>query len=292
MNVKLILSKSGLLKGVASSRFTGGGETQLDDIYVTGDRIEFKVRHRTGVDMRVTLALRNGKLKGEGIPIRSDEDRCDIVLTRAEKGNPPHGKPTAPDLANAATSGGDAVKYEGRWVGAVKDRPGKGDAHHSFIVDIAVNKKEGTLQIITMGSYQQAYDEDIDDAKVRDGKLIFQLVDSREDTATISLWSQPGDKDRLWGEAVPQKDPAAARDIELKRADTHEYDQSGEHRRLVLDEPDATTHSSFEPSGYNGDSNTWIAKSVVDHILRWLGLQLSEKASEDVAEESLSERKD
>jgi len=228
VTIKLTRSNDGGLEGVALERFAHAGEARLEEIHVTGDRVEFKVRHRTGVNMRVTLGLRNGKLKGEGIPIRSDEDRCHIVLTRAEKGDSSDDKLTAPDLAAAAN-------FDGRWVGAVRDRPNKGDGHHWLIVDVAVDKQQGTLQIITMGDYQESYDEHIDDAKIRNGKLTFQLVDRVGVTATISLWSRAGEKNLLWGEAVPHENAAGARDIELKRADKREYERWGEHRRLVVD---------------------------------------------------------
>ena len=248
VGIKLTVSESGKLEGVAFDEFAGGDETPLEDVYVAADRIEFKVRHRTGVKMRVTLGLAGNTLKGEGIPIRSDEDRCDIVLERSEQRDQPRGKAVDAELAGAKG-------FDGRWVGVVKDRPEKGEFRRSLIVDVSVDKPAGTIQIITMGGYQQSYDDHIDDAKVQNGKLAFQLMDREGVTATISLWSRPGEKNKLWGEAVPPDGAAPVRDVELTRADDRrEYTHWGGHRRLVVDpsllpaSPDSGEHSSQGPA--------------------------------------------
>ena len=89
LGIKLSISENGRLEGVAFDRFAGGEEARLEDLYVVGDRLEFKVRHRTGVRMWVTLGLVSDELKGDGIPIRSDESRCDIVLRRQRPGPAP-----------------------------------------------------------------------------------------------------------------------------------------------------------------------------------------------------------
>jgi len=89
LGVRLIISESGQLEGTAFDRFVGGAETPLQHVYVAGVRLEFEVRHRTGAQMRVTLGLADGQLKGDGIPIRSDESRCDILLKRQPSEAPP-----------------------------------------------------------------------------------------------------------------------------------------------------------------------------------------------------------
>jgi hypothetical protein len=89
LGLRLTISEDGRLEGVAFDDFAGGGDADLQDVYVVGDRLEFKVRHRTGVQMQVTLGLAADTLKGDGIPIRSDESRCDIVLRRRRPAPPP-----------------------------------------------------------------------------------------------------------------------------------------------------------------------------------------------------------
>jgi len=235
VGIKLTVSEGGQLEGIAFDEFAGGEETRLEDVYVVGDRLEFKVRYRTGVKMRVTLGLARNKLKGEGIPIRSDEDRCHITLERSEGPERPGHKAADMELAGAE-------RFDGRWVGVVKDKPDMGDFRHSLIADIAVDKHAGTMQIITTGDYQQASDDHIDDAKIQNGKLTFQLVDREGGLATISLWSQPGERNRLWGESVPRNDAAPVRDVELTRADgRREYKHCGGYRRLVVDTPVPST---------------------------------------------------
>jgi hypothetical protein len=82
LRIKLTVSEDEQLEGVAFGRIAGDGETPLEDIYVVGSRLEFKIRGRTGVQIQVTLGLKGDRLKGDGIPIRSDQSRCDILLTR------------------------------------------------------------------------------------------------------------------------------------------------------------------------------------------------------------------
>ena len=238
VGIKLSIS-SGRLEGTAFDRFADGDEARLEDVYVVGDRLEFKVRYRTGVQMRVTLGLVGDKLKGEGIPIRSDEDRCKITLERCRKPDQPRVTMSEQELAAAES-------FDGRWVGVVKDRPEKGNSRHSLIVDVAVNKDKGTVQIITMGAYQQAHDDHIDNAKVRNGKLTFPLVDREGVLTTISLWSQPGEKNRLWGEAASPDGAGPAGDVKLTREDgPREYRYSRGYRRLVVDPSQLPTETDF-----------------------------------------------
>ncbi len=86
--VKLTISADDQLQGVASGTFSGGEEVPLEDVYVVGRRLEFRVRHRSGAQMQVTLSLGDDTLTGDGIPIRSAEARCDIVLKRRSPEGP------------------------------------------------------------------------------------------------------------------------------------------------------------------------------------------------------------
>ena len=96
LGIKLTISESGRLEGAAFDDFARSQEARLEDVYVVGDRLEFKVRHRTGVQMWVTLGLAGNTLKGDGIPIRSDESRCDIVLQRQPPESPPREREAEP----------------------------------------------------------------------------------------------------------------------------------------------------------------------------------------------------
>ena len=89
VGIKLSVSESGHLEGIAFDHFTGGDEARLEGVYVVGDRLEFEVRHRTGVKLRVTLGLAGDTLKGDAIPIRSDASRCDVILRRQRPGPTP-----------------------------------------------------------------------------------------------------------------------------------------------------------------------------------------------------------
>jgi len=84
----LRVSGNGRLAGTASGRFPDSGWAELEKLQVTGGRLTFEVPHRTGVRMAVTLRPANAQLVGEGIPIDSDEDECDIELDRVQ---PPRG---------------------------------------------------------------------------------------------------------------------------------------------------------------------------------------------------------
>jgi len=240
IGVQLAIDENGQLEGFVFERFADGGRAPLEDVYVVGDRLEFKVRHRTGVQMQVTLGLADETLRGDGIPIRSDEDRCDITLKRSEQEDDPNGEGQA----------ASAKAFDGRWIGVVKNKPGRGDFRHSMIVDVSVKDRDGAVQVITMGDYQHNYDDHIDDAKVRNGKLVFRLMDRHGVEVTVSLWSQPGEMNRLWGECDPQSDEAPVRIVELKRTDgPREYDDSGEYRRLILDPAQSSSLPAAEGTG-------------------------------------------
>ena len=45
---------------------------ELKNVQVKGDQLEFEVLHRTGIWMRITVRLIEGKLQGEGIPVDFD----------------------------------------------------------------------------------------------------------------------------------------------------------------------------------------------------------------------------
>ena len=233
VRLKLRVSDSDRLEGYAFGEFVDADQAQIEDVHVTGDRSEFKVRHRTGVMMRVTLGFRGNKLKGEGIPIRSDEDRCDISFERP-------GKPGRPSDRTRSVDSAGAERLDGRWIGTVKGRSKESDFHRSLIVDVAVDERDRIVQVITMGSFQQAMDDHFDNAKVINGKLVFELVDCEGSVNKIRLWHDPDQpdpdkRDRLHGEALPMDSDVPARAIELTRTKSRRYAGHGGLRRLILD---------------------------------------------------------
>ena len=233
IGIELRVSDDGELQGIAFDDFTGNEKAPLEDVYVTGSRVEFKVAHRTGVTMRVTLGLADGKLEGEAIPIRSDEDRSSITLKRGEKADPPE----VTDSKEADEEG-----FEGRWVGTVKDREEQGDSRSAWIVDVSVGEDGDTAEIVTMGDFQQAYDDHFDDVKIDDGKLSFAVVDNGGTKVTVTLWLHGEKNDRLQGQVVA--DPTTkVRDVQLSRSDDRREDRSGELRRLILDDPPLSKRS-------------------------------------------------
>jgi hypothetical protein len=89
LQIRLSVARNGHLEGIASGPFVSGGDVPLQDVYAVGNRLEFKVRHRTGVMIQITLGLSPEGLKGDAIPIRSDQSRCDVVLQRRRPGPKP-----------------------------------------------------------------------------------------------------------------------------------------------------------------------------------------------------------
>jgi hypothetical protein len=242
VSIKLIVSEEDELKGFAYNDFVDIDEARLDDVYVVGDRLEFKVRHRTGVKMRVTLSLANNTLIGEGIPIRSDEDRCHIELKRQRP------EPSSPrGNVNGELAG--AERFDGRWVGVVTDKSKRLDFRRSLIVDISIDKHDGTIRVITMGGYQQAYDDHYEDVAIQNGKIAFPLTDCEGTPTAISLWPD-GRNNRLVGQAVPPRDSdVSVRDIELRRADgPREYEWRNGLLRLVGEHRLPSAGASFRPS--------------------------------------------
>ena len=81
--LELKAGDDGRVTGTATGDFVGPQACSIEDGQTEGDRMEFYVRHRTGIPMRVLLELRNDFLQGEALPVDSDGDRCDIRLKRA-----------------------------------------------------------------------------------------------------------------------------------------------------------------------------------------------------------------
>ncbi len=236
IGIKIELCEDGELEGVGFDEFTGDDKTPLKDVYATGNRLEFKVAHCTGVTIRVTLGLVDGKLDGEGIPIRSDEDRCTITLKRGKKADAPED----------ADDDSDEEGFEGRWVGTVEDRQQQGDSRSPWIVDVSVSKDGKTADVITMGDFQQAYDDHFDEVKIDDGKLAFEIVDNGGTEVTVTLWLRGDKDDCLQGQVVA--DPTTkVRDVRLSRSDDRREDRSGDLRRLILDGDQPLSKRSYAP---------------------------------------------
>jgi hypothetical protein len=79
-----VSTDNGQFSGLAVGDFAEQGYKRVEKLRVDGEQLRFEVLHRTGVQMDVTLKLDDGSLAGEGVPVDSDEDRCDIILKRVE----------------------------------------------------------------------------------------------------------------------------------------------------------------------------------------------------------------
>jgi hypothetical protein len=82
--LELEAGPEGTVTGRAAGDFIAAEMQRIENGRIQGDRLEFEIRHRTGVRMRIWLELQNDTLQGEGLPIDSAEDRCDIRLKRVQ----------------------------------------------------------------------------------------------------------------------------------------------------------------------------------------------------------------
>jgi hypothetical protein len=74
------------LTGSATGSFVKDNYCELRNLQIDGRTLYFEVDSRIeNLQMKVFLNLKDGKLKGEGIPINAVEDRCDIVLTKIKR---------------------------------------------------------------------------------------------------------------------------------------------------------------------------------------------------------------
>ncbi len=80
--VDLQMTGDGRMTGTATGDFVGSTMQSIENGRVQGQRLAFELRHRSGIRMDIQLQLQDEVLQGEGTPIDSDGDRCDITLER------------------------------------------------------------------------------------------------------------------------------------------------------------------------------------------------------------------
>lgn len=82
LKLELKIGRDGKLTGSASGAFVGGrSKEEIQDAAVRAGRLTFTIQSRAG-KMRLSLALKDGKLAGEGEPVGGGGDRCDVTLER------------------------------------------------------------------------------------------------------------------------------------------------------------------------------------------------------------------
>jgi hypothetical protein len=206
VGVKLTLSQRGELEGMAFDRFTGGDETRLEDVHVAGDRLEFKVRYRTGVQMRVTLGLAADTLKGEGIPIRSDSDRCHIVLRRQR---------TRPPLPKGGPSEARPSDFAGQWRGEAVDYPEDGSSTDPVGVKLTISQR-GELEGMAFDRFTGGDETRLEDIHVAGDRLEFKVRHRTGVQMRVTL-GLAGNK--LKGEAIPIRSDEDRCRITLERCE-------------------------------------------------------------------------
>ena len=72
--------------GALYGHFSRHSAQKVKALRVEDGEMEFEALHRTGIRMKITLKLKDGKLVGDAVPIDVDGDACDITLQRPVKG--------------------------------------------------------------------------------------------------------------------------------------------------------------------------------------------------------------
>ncbi|MGB2823096.1 MAG: M56 family metallopeptidase [Phycisphaerae bacterium] len=193
LTLELKVGDDGLLKAAATGRFVLGGERDLEDLRIDGDRMDFVVRHRTDVRIRASLRLAGGTLRGDGVPIGTTEDRCDIVLTRQP----------APERG-----------LGGLWYGTAVDKPGQGTSVDAIVVDLTEAKPDQAAGA-AYGRFSQSSAQKLKKLRAEDGVVEFEMVHRTGMRMKVSLKLKDG---KLVGDGIPIDSDDDACDITLQRA--------------------------------------------------------------------------
>jgi beta-lactamase regulating signal transducer with metallopeptidase domain len=193
LTLELKVSDDGLLKAAATGRFVLGGERDLEDLRIDGDRLEFIVRHRTDVRIKASLRLEGGTLRGDGVPIGTTEDRCDILLSRQP----------APKRG-----------LGGLWYGLAIDKPGQGTSVDAIVVDLT-EARGGKTTGAAYGRFSQSSAQKLKKLRAEDGIVEFEMIHRTGMRMKVSLKLKDG---KLVGEGIPIDSDEDACDITLQRA--------------------------------------------------------------------------
>lgn len=190
--VTLKMGDDGRLEGVATGRFVRGGEAKLQDVRAGGNRLEFVVLHRTNVRVKAALRLEGGALRGEGAPVGTTEDPCDIVLV----------KEPIPQRGPA-----------GLWYGLATDKPGQGSSVDAFVLDLRKGKG-GRLAGALYGHFSRSSPQEVRNLRADGDRLEFEAIHRTGIKMKVTLTLKDG---KLVGEAVPADVDDDACDITLQR---------------------------------------------------------------------------
>lgn len=193
LTLELSVCESGHLGGVASGEFVSENARELRQTWASENRLGFVVEHRTGIRMVVLLELIGGRLIGEGIPLGSDGDRCEVTLSRPGFGSRGGAKrPEAPP--------GEATTrtLSGRWIGMAVDKPGDGTSKDPLWLELKISG-DGRLHGTALW-LETSRECKLDEGRVDGNQLrfIFRHRAGTRMSVTLAL-----KHDQLRGEAIP-----------------------------------------------------------------------------------------